>query len=90
MRFDIEVTWVHNPTGITETAVIPVICSSDSTPYDRGCEAEKLSDEWYYDSASDRATEWYNENRLDLDGVTLDDWIDGFIEDCSVSWHLKA
>ena len=44
--------------------------------------------QWYYDSATDVATEWYNENRLDLEGVTLDDWIDGFLEDCSVGYHL--
>ena len=88
MRFDIEVTWKHNPTGITETAIIPIFCSPDSDVYDRGYAADSESDKWYYESATDKAIEWYNENRLDLEGVTLDDWVDKFIEDCSVGYHL--
>ena len=90
MRFDIEVTWKHNSTGLTRTAIIPIFCSPDSDAYDRGYDADSESDEWYYDSATDVATEWYNENRLDLEGVTLDDWIDKFIEDCSVGYHLTS
>lgn len=90
MRFDIEATWVHNPTGITESVTIPVFCSPSSTPLDKGYAADSVSDEWYYDSATEAATIWYNENRMDLEGVTLDNFIDGFLEDCSVEWHLKV
>ena len=90
MRFDIEVTWVHNPTGITESVTIPIFCSPSSTPLDRGYAANSVSDEWYYDSATEAATTLYNENRMDLDSVILDDFIDDFLEDCSVEWHLKV
>lgn len=90
MRFDIEATWIHNPTGITESAIIPVFCSPSSTPLDRGYAADSVSDEWYYDSAIEAATTWYGENRMDLEGVTLDDFIDGFLEDCSMEWHLEV
>lgn len=90
MRFDIEATWVHNPTGITESVTIPVFCSPSSTPLDRGYAADSVSDEWYYDSATEVATTLYNENSMDIESVVLDDFIDDFLEDCSVEWHLKV
>jgi hypothetical protein len=90
MKFEIEVTWVHNPTGITESVTLSVFCSSSSTPLDRGYAADNVCDEWYYDSATEAAMTWYNENCMDLEGVTLDDFVDGFLEDCFVEWHLKV
>lgn len=90
MRFDIEATWVHNPSGITESVTLPVFCSPTLSPLDRGYAADSVSDEWYYDSATEAARTWYHENYMELENISLDDFVDGFLEDCTMEWHLKV
>lgn len=86
MKFDIEATWIHNPTGITESVILPVFCPLMSTSFAREHAADSVSHEWYCDSVDEAATILYHENCLDLEGVNLGDFVDSFFENCSMEW----
>ena len=90
MYFTIDVFWSNDKYKMSNEATIPVYCSPYSDAYDKGINASEALDEWYFDSAISAAADYYNENRLDLEGVDYDRFIDDFLEDCTVNYHLSV
>ena len=77
--YRIDVCWENVPTGIRHSDILWFDCDYEDEKF---AIADEECYNWYVESATEIAIVCYKENRLDLEGVDLSDYVDEFLEDC--------
>lgn len=83
--YDIEATWVHDPTGTCMGILFKLDCSEEN----KMDVADEAVSEWYYNSATEAAIAIYHEEEMEYDNIDLEDFIENFIANCVVDFYVS-
>lgn len=83
--YQVNVRWENKPTGIKHSDTLWIDCRYEDEKF---AIADEECYDWYVESATEIAIVFYKENRLDLEGVDLSDYVDKFLENCTYCYSF--
>lgn len=76
--YSVEVSWTHKSSGVSMDDILYFDCDED----EKLDMADELCYHWYVNTVTEVACELYREFQIEMDDISLDDYLDDYFENC--------